>query len=167
MRYTKFLQGTTQEQRIQTKKLKSIIKQITGIDINKVSRKQEIVRARKVYYKILRQTSKISCIAMANSVSQDHATALHALRNFDFDYKTDKVLKELYDSVYDVFVKGMKIKTPEDFVQENLRMQQKISELKAQIEELRNELKEARSNNIRPRNQQTKIYNASETIVSF
>ena len=81
--------------------------------------------------------------------------------------KTSSYIAANYPADYDVFVKGMKIKTPEDFVQENLRMQQKISELKAQIEELRNELKEARSNNIRPRNQQTKIYAASETVVAF
>ena len=167
MRYRKYLQGTTQEQRTQIKKLKSIIKQITDIDIERVSRKQEVVRARKVYFKALSQTTKISYTAMAHSVGQTHATTLHALRNFDYDYKTDKVLKELYDSVYDVFVKGIKIKTPDDFIQENLRMQQKISELTNEMEQLRNELKEARSNNIRPRNQQTKIYNASETIVAF
>ena len=167
MRYKNYLQGTTQEQRMQIMKLKNIIKRITNIDIDKVSRRREVVRARKVYYKTLRQTSKISCIAMANSVNQDHATALHALKNFDFEYKTDAVLKEIYDNVYDVFARGKKIKTLDDIIKENLVMQDKISELKSQVKELRSELKAARGNNIRPRNQQTTIYASSEVVEAF
>lgn len=167
MKCRNYLQGITQEQAIQIKKLKKIITKITDININKQSRKREVVRARKIYFKILNQTTKISFTAMAGSVGKDHATALHALKDFDFEYKTDPLLKELYDSVYDVFVKGKKIKTTDDLIQENLRLQDIISDLKSNITELRNELKISRSNNIRPRNQQTKIYAASETVVAF
>ena len=53
MRYKNYLQGTTQEQRIKIKKLKAIIKEQTGLDINKVSRKREVINARKAYYKLL------------------------------------------------------------------------------------------------------------------
>lgn len=167
MKYKNYLQGITQEQAIQIKKLKRIIKKITDINVRKKSRKREVVRARKIYFKILNQTTKMSFTAIAGSVDKDHATALHALRNFDFEYKTDPLLKELYDKVYDVFAKGKKIKTTNDIIQENLRLQDIISDLKSNITELKNELKKARSNNIRPRNQQTKIYNASETITIF
>ena len=167
MRYTKYLQGTTQEQRTQIKKLKSIIKQITDIDIERVSRKQEVVRARKVYFKLLSETTKLSYTTIASSVHQTHATVLHALRNFDYDYKTDIALKELYNNVHSLFVDGININTPDALLHQNLILEETVANLRKQLEEVRNELKEARSNNIRPRNQQTKIYASSETVVAF
>ena len=167
MKYKNSLQGITQEQRIQINKLKGIIKNVTDVNVDTKSRKLEIVRARKIYFKVLTHKSKLSCTAMAKSVNQTHATVLHALRNFDFDYKTDKVLREIYDNVYDVFFEGKKLKTADDLIHDNLRLQQKIKDLNSEMQELRDELKQARSNNIRPRNQQTKIYGASEVVNAF
>ena len=167
MRYKNYLQGTTQEQRIKIKKLKAIIKEQTGLDINKVSRKREVINARKAYYKLLHLTTKISYTTMAKSVGKTHATVLHALRHFDFDYKTDIEFKELYDNLFTVYVDGKEIDNTDKLVYENLKLQENIRMLNSELEELRSELKEARSNNIRPRNQQTKIYIASETITAF
>ena len=167
MRYKNYLQGTTQEQRIKIKKLKAIIKEQTGLDINKVSRKREVINARKAYYKLLYLTTKISYTTMAKSVGKTHATVLHALRHFDFDYKTDIEFKELYDNLFTVYVDGKEIDNTDKLVYENLKLQENIRMLNSELEELRSELKEARSNNITPRNQQTKIYIASETITAF
>ena len=126
-----------------------------------------MVRARKVYFKLLSETTKLSYTTMASSVHQTHATVLHALRNFDYDYKTDIALKELYNNVHSLFVDGININTPEALLQQNLILEETVANLRKQLEEVRNELKQARSNNIRPRNQQTKIYAASETVVAF
>ena len=167
MRYKKYLQGTTQEQRFKIEKLKAIIKEQTGLDINKVNRKREVINARKAYYKLLHLTTKISYTTMAKSVGKTHATVLHALRHFDFDYKTDIEFKELYDNLFTVYVDGKEIDNTDKLVYENLKLQENIRMLNSELEELRSELKKARSNNIRPRNQQTKIYSASETIVAF
>jgi hypothetical protein len=167
MKYKNYLQGTTQEQRFKIEKLKAIIKEQTGLDINKVSRKREVINARKAYYKLLHLITKISYTTMAKSVGKTHATVLHALRHFDFDYNTDNEFKELYDNLFTVYVDGKEIDTTDKLVYENLKLQENIRMLNSELEELRSELKKARSNNIRPRNQQTKIYNASETIVAF
>lgn len=167
MRYKKYLQGTTQEQRIKIKKLKAIIKEQTGIDIEKVSRKREVITARKAYYKLLNITTKLSYTAMANSVGKTHATVLHALRHFDYDYKTDKSLQELYDNLHTVYIEGKEVETTDKLIYENIKLQQTIRTLKNELDELRYELKKARSNNIRPRNQQAKVYYASETIEAF
>jgi hypothetical protein len=64
-------------------------------------------------------------------------------------------------------VDGININTPEALLQQNLILEETVINLKKQLDEVRNELKQARSNNIRPRNQQTKIYAASETVVAF
>ena len=167
MRYKNYLQGTTQEQRFKIEKLKAIIKEQTGLDIDKASRKREVINARKAYYKLLHLTTKLSYTTMAKSVGKTHATVLHALRHFDFDYKTDIEFKELYDNLFTVYVDGKEIDNTDKLVYENLKLQENIRMLNSELEELRSELKKARSNNIRPRNQQTKIYSASETIVAF
>lgn len=167
MKYKEYLQGTTQEQRIKIEKLKAIIKEQTGLDINKVSRKREVIRARKAYYKLLNLTTKLTYTTMAKSVGKTHATVLHALREFDYDYKTDKQFKELYDNLFTVYVDGKELDTTDKLVYENLKLQEKIRILNNELEEVRSELKKARSNNIRPRNQQTIIYAASEVVEAF
>ena len=167
MRYRGYLLPITQEQRIKIEKLKAIIKEQTGIDIEKASRKREVIIARKAYYKLLNISTKLSYTYIAKSVGKTHATVLHALRDFDYDYNTDKSLQELYDNLYIVYVEGGEIDTTDKLVYENLKLQKTVSTLKNELDELRSELNKARSNNIRPRNQQTKIYAASETIVAF
>jgi hypothetical protein len=104
---------------------------------------------------------------MAKSVGKTHATVLHALRHFDFDYKTDKEFKELYDNLFTVYVDGKEVDNTDKLVYENLKLQENIRILNNELEELRSELKKARSNNIRPRNQQTTIYASSEVIETF
>lgn len=167
MRYRGYLLPVTQEQKMKIKKLKALIKKETGIDIEKVSRKRETINARKVYYKILRISTNISCNTISKSVDKTHATVLHALKNFEWDYKTDKAFREMYDNIYSIYIEGREITSSDDIVEQNSEMQNIIHQLKEEVQQLRNELKEARSNKIRPRNQQTKIYNASETIVAF
>ena len=62
---------------------------------------------------------------------------------------------------------GININTPEALLHQNLILEETVINLKKQLDEVRNELKEARSNNIKPRNQQTKIYNASATVMNY
>jgi hypothetical protein len=89
---------------------------------------------------------------------------LHSLKNFDWDYNHIPAFKEAYDKVYNLYTKKGTVVTFETMLYENRVLEEKIVKLKGQIEELGNELKETRRNNIRPKNQQATIYNASETI---
>jgi hypothetical protein len=77
-----------------TLQLKQIIKEITGADINQVSRKREIIEARAVYYKILKQIDKKKSLqSIGASVGKDHATVLHSLKNYDMFEKFNPSLK--------------------------------------------------------------------------
>jgi hypothetical protein len=77
-----------------TLQLKQIIKEITGADINKVSRKREIIEARAIYYKILKQIDKKKSLqSIGASVGKDHATVLHSLKNYDMFEKFNPSLK--------------------------------------------------------------------------
>lgn len=68
MKYKNYLQAITKEQEIKINKLKRIIKKITDINIDTPIRKQEVVRARKIYFKILSITTKMSYAVIAGSV---------------------------------------------------------------------------------------------------
>jgi hypothetical protein len=77
-----------------TKELKKIIQEITGVDINEVSRKREIIEARAVYYKILKQIDKKKSLkSIGASVGKDHATVLHSLNNYDMFEQFNPTLK--------------------------------------------------------------------------
>jgi len=142
-----------------------LIKKQTGKDITINTRHRELVFARKIYYKVLTLTTKMSYKSMGDTLGQTHATVLHSLNNFDWDYNHIPAFKEAYDKVYNLYTKKGTVATVETLTYENRVLEEKIAELKGQIEELGNELKETRSNNIRPRNQQATIYNASETVI--
>ena len=77
-----------------TKELKKVIQEITGVDINEVSRKREIIEARAVYYKILKQIDKKKSLkSIGASVGKDHATVLHSLKNYDMFEQFNPTLK--------------------------------------------------------------------------
>jgi hypothetical protein len=77
-----------------TLQLKKVIKEITGVDINEVSRKREIIEARAVYYKILKQIDKKKSLkSIGASVGKDHATVLHSLNNYDMFEQFNPTLK--------------------------------------------------------------------------
>lgn len=77
-----------------TSQLKKVIQEITGVDINEVSRKREIIEARAVYYKILKQIDKKKSLkSIGASVGKDHATVLHSLKNYDMFEQFNPTLK--------------------------------------------------------------------------
>lgn len=165
MRYKDFLLNTTQSNRQNIQHLKTLIEKQTGKDITINTRHRELVFARKIYYKILTLTTKMSYKSIGDTLGQTHATVLHSLNNFDWDYNHIPAFKEAYDKVYNLYTKKGTVATVETLTYENRVLEEKILELKSKIEELGNELKETRRNNIRPRNQQATIYNASETVI--
>jgi hypothetical protein len=167
MKYKNFLLNTTQSNRENIQHLKTLIKKQTGKDITINTRHREIVFARKIYYKILTLTTKMSYKSMGGTLGQHYATVIHSLNNFDWDYNHIPAFKEAYDRVYHLYAKKDTVLTLETLTHENQVLTETISTLKNKIEELRGEAKQTRSNNIKPRNQQAKIYAASETINAF
>jgi len=165
MKYKNFLLNTTQRNRENIQHLKTLIEKQTGKDITKNTRQIEYIYARKIYYKILTLTTKMSYKSIGDTLGQTHATVIHALNNFEWDYNHNPAFKEAYDKVYNLYTKKGTVVTVETLTYENRVLQETITQLKQQIEELGNEIKETRRNNIRPRNQQTKVYAASETVI--
>ena len=77
-----------------TLQLKKAIQEITGVDINEVTRKRETIEARAIYYKVLKQIDKKKSLkSIGASVGKDHATVLHSLRNYDMFEQFNPTLK--------------------------------------------------------------------------
>jgi hypothetical protein len=165
MKYRNYSLDTTRNDVIKYKRLEAIIRTETGIDISKGSRKREIVALRKIYYKILSISTKMTYTSIGKTVGKQHCTVLHALTSFDWDYNTDPPFKELYDKIYYIFSEGKPAETTEGLIRENLILQETNRKLLETINKLKKqtdqEAKQKISNTIRPRNQQTKIYTSS------
>jgi hypothetical protein len=77
-----------------TLQLKKTIQEVTGIDINEVTRKRETIEARAIYYKVLKQIDKKKSLkSIGASVGKDHATVLHSLKNYDMFEQFNPTLK--------------------------------------------------------------------------
>lgn len=150
----------------EVKYLKGIIKKHTGVNMSENTRRREVVHVRRMYYKIMREFYKKSSlheIGQTLPLKQNHATVLHQINEFAIDYKHDKLFRNKFNSIRNEFY-GLTGEPEVDLEEENIRLRIEVSDLKKDIEKLNNDLKEAISNNIQPRNQQTKVYYASEGI---
>ena len=146
--------------------LKRLVEEKTGVNIGVKTRKREVIFARRMYYKLFREFYKktsLRSIGQTLPLKQNHATVLHQINQFEIDYAQDKVFRNKYNSIRNEFY-GLAGEPEIDLEEENMRLKLEVSDLKKEIEKLNNDLKEAISNNIQPRNQQTKVYYASEGI---
>lgn len=148
------------------KYLKRIVQKKTGVKIGVKTRKREVVHARRMYYKIMREFYKkfsLHEIGQTLPLKQNHATVLYQINEFAIDYKHDRLFRNKFNSIRNEFY-GLTGEPEVDFEEENIRLRIEVSDLKKDIEKLSSDLKEAMSNNIQPKNQQTKVYYASEGI---
>lgn len=151
------------------KHIKGVVEEATGVTLDLKTRKREVVFARRMYYKILKESFKrmsLDSIGKTLGLKQNHATVLHQVNQFEFDYSQDKSFRKTYDSIKDR-LNGI-IAEPEISLEEqNLRLKIQVSDLKKDVESLREQLKEARSNNIKPRNQGTKVYASTDNMSTY
>lgn len=153
--------------------LQGIVEEKTGVSLEVSTRKREYVYARRIYYSIIKKRfNKMSLDAIGETLSlkQDHSTVLYHVRECEYDYKLNADFRKMYNSIQDRFY-GLAGEPEVDLEEENMKLrfevqdlQNKIKSLKDKILTLKEEIKKERSNNIRPRNQQTTVYYASEGI---
>lgn len=79
----------------EVEKFKKIINEVFSIDLESESRKREVVDARKVYTKILRDNG-YRYEAIANSIKKDHSTIVHYIKNINNILSYDKHLMDKY-----------------------------------------------------------------------
>lgn len=77
------------------KAVQEIVSSITGVDIKSSHRTREIVYARSVYFKILRDLTPMSLTAIGKTLNKNHATVVHSLNKTfnDIEMYEPKYLK--------------------------------------------------------------------------
>jgi hypothetical protein len=145
-----------------TKELKKVIQEITGVDINEVSRKREIIEARAVYYKILKQIDKKKSLkSIGASVGKDHATVLHSLNNYDMFEQFNPTLKLFRKQI----LQRLNYASPEQIL--DMSKDELINSLQIDVMKLNDEienLQQTITNLQKPRNKY-KIVNNIETLL--
>lgn len=146
-----------------TLQLKKVIKEITGVDINEVSRKREIIEARAVYYKILKQIDKKKSLkSIGASVGKDHATVLHSLNNYDMFEQFNPTLKLFRKQI----LKRLNYASPEQIL--DMSKNELIDSLQLDIMKLTDEienLQQTITNLQKPRNKYKIVNNIEQLLL--
>ena len=79
--------------------IKQLVENYFKIQLNSKTRKKEFVEARAIYYKLLRENTRMSLAAIGKTMNRDHATALHSIRKIKDWLEYDKQLKQDYDTL--------------------------------------------------------------------
>jgi hypothetical protein len=66
---------------INVKFIRSIVEQVTELDLSNGNRKRDYSDARAIYYKICRDMTKSTIEYIGKEVGRDHATVLHGIKN--------------------------------------------------------------------------------------
>lgn len=82
--------------------LKDIIKNLLRLDINKKERSRELVDARYIYAKILKDRGH-TLTGIGKSIKKDHTTVLHYTRQMEIMLKQDSNLAEKYVMCKEMF----------------------------------------------------------------
>lgn len=147
-------------------RLKSIINEINGVDIDLKTRNRKVVHARRMYYKILRLHTNMSLDAIGKTlkVNQNHATVLHQVKMFDWDYENDKIFNSNFRKVINA-CNGIIEPTEEDKLKDrNIELKDMVRHLQKELDSLKKEVEYLRPRAIRPKDQQAKVYHCSEGI---
>ena len=146
--------------------LREIVEEKTGTNIGVKTRKREVIFARRMYYKLFKELYKkvsLHSIGQTLPLKQNHATVLYHINQFEIDFAQDRVFRNKYKSIINELY-GDEEEVDIGLQEENSRLKIEVSDLKKEIEKLKDDLKNSISNRIQPRNQQTKIYYATEGL---
>lgn len=97
-----------------SKLVKEIVEDYYKLKIDSKTRQRKYVEARAVYYKLLRENSRMSLQAIGNTMNKDHATVLHSLRQIKDWLEYDKELKRDYNTINSTLQDTMRL-NPELF----------------------------------------------------
>ena len=143
-----------------TKELKKVIQEITGVDINEVSRKREIIEARAVYYKILKQIDKKKSLkSIGASVGKDHATVLHSLKNYDMFEQFNPTLKLFKKQI----LQRLNYASPEQIL--DMSKDEYIQSLQIDIMKLNDEIANLQETINKPRNNYNIVNNIQQLLI--
>lgn len=122
----------------QTKKIAlTIVNNYFGVSINRKNRQRRYVLARSVFYKLLRDNTKMSFQEIANTFNKNHATVLHSIKQLEGYMEYDSSLRIDYITINRMFLDSVDKILTEKFVDAESDNPQYI-ELLTSFNELKN-----------------------------
>ena len=97
-----------------SKLVKEIVEDYYKLKIDSKTRQRKYIEARAVYYKLLRENSRMSLQAIGKTMKRDHATVLHSLRQIKDWLEYDKEIKRDYNTINSKLQDAMRL-NPELF----------------------------------------------------
>jgi len=79
--------------------IKQLVENYFKIDITTKTRKREYVEARAIYYKLLRDHTRMSLSAIGETMNKDHTTVLHFTRKIKDWMEYDPQIKQDYETL--------------------------------------------------------------------
>jgi len=76
--------------------IKRIVEEFYSLDITTKTRERNYVEARAMYYKIVRDNTKLSLEVIGKSVNRNHATVLHGIKTLSNWIDTERTIKARY-----------------------------------------------------------------------
>jgi hypothetical protein len=164
--------------------LREITQEICKIDPMKETRDREVVYARMIMYKVLKSFHKHTVTAIGRMFGKHHATILHSIKQFDnmviyddwlsnrFHCVMSEYTKEISlqnEVIADVHLRNKILESKVNMQKRIIRQYKEISDIIDGVPEVKVEqiiqklrmLSEVAKKEIKPRNQQTVLYNSN------
>lgn len=93
---------------------------VIGVDIKNRSRKFEYVFGRSIYYKIAREFTGFSYSSISQNINRDHATILHAMKNFNRDILGNESYFYKYNQTRNDVIDDLKLSVPKIIIKPNI-----------------------------------------------
>lgn len=123
--------------------IRNIVEEYYNLNLSTQTRKAEYVEARGMYYKILRDNTRLPLSKIGKELGKDHATVLHSLRNMIDWIKHDSQVRKDYDTINKRVQHAISL-DPEAFNQEETMegfYERKYKELETKYKFLKSRLK--------------------------
>jgi hypothetical protein len=124
-----------------TQRLKDIIKQETNTDIEVRTRKREVIELRSLYCNVLKQLKPNKTLqAIGDTLELNHATVIHALKNYKMYEEYNPELKKFRTTVLSYFTIDNEQELKE--LSEIEKVKQQLYKLTFENDKLKKELQE-------------------------
>jgi hypothetical protein len=145
--------------------LRDITQEVCKADPMKETRQREVVYARMIMYKVLHSFHKHTYTRIGRMFGKNHATVLHSINQFDNMVRNDDWLNNRFHCVLSEYTKEIKLKAQKRLIRQCKEISDVIDGVPEdkvkQITQKLRMLVEVAKKEIKPRNQQTVIYNSN------
>ncbi len=98
--------------------LQKLVEEFYELDITRNTRKRNYVEARAMYYKIVRDNTRLSLEAIGKTVNRDHASVFYGIKSLSNWIDTDRTIKARYRLLVEQVEEFKSIATDRNLIKE-------------------------------------------------